>query len=106
MGILEVISEVGVVVVIGVVVWLIRLEGVVKRNKEELERLSGIEQQTANQEVAIGKRDEEMRAMKRSFDDLRSRVEKMENQQMGMVTQLASIDAKLSLLIGAKKGDV
>ena len=49
----EIISGIGLVTIIGAVVWLIRLEGAVKRNAEELKRLSGIEQQTAQQEVRI-----------------------------------------------------
>lgn len=103
MGILDVIKEVGIVTVIGVVVWLIRLEAVVKRNKEEIARLSGIEKQTADQEVKISQRDEEMRAFKRSMDEVKGRLEKLESQQMTTVTQLANINAKLDILLDMKK---
>ena len=99
---LELIAEFGWAAVVGVIVWLIRLEGTVKRNKEEIAGLKGIEEQTADQEVRIGKRDEEMRALKHSFEEFKGRLEKLESQQMNMVTQLASIDAKLSLLLATK----
>lgn len=100
----EFIGEIGIVTVIGVVVWLIRLEGVVKRNKEELQRLSGIEQQTAEQEVIINKRDAEMSSLKHSMDEVKGRIEKLESQQMTTVTQLANINAKLDILLELKKG--
>lgn len=106
MALLDVINEVGFAAVIGVVVWLIRLEGVVKRNREELQRLSGIEQQTADQEVRIGQRDEEVRSLKRSVDEIKGRMEKLENQQLGMVEKLAKIDSKLDMLLKMKRGEV
>lgn len=102
---LQLIQEVGIVAIIGVVVWLIRLEGVVKRNKEELQRLSGIEKQTADQEVEIRKRNTEMLAMKSSLDEVKGRMEKLENQQISTVEKLARIDTKLDILLGGKKGD-
>lgn len=105
MGILDIISEVGIVAVIGVVVWLIRLEGVVKRNKEELQRLSGIEKQTADQEVKISKWGEEMSALKKSVDEVKGRMEKMESQQLSTVEQLARMDTKLDILLGGRKGE-
>lgn len=105
MGILGIINEVGLVTVLGVVVWLIRLEGVVKRNKEELLRLSSIERQTADQEVRISKRDEEMRSLKHSVDEVKGRMEKLENQQTNTVERLASMDTKLDLLLKLKKGE-
>lgn len=106
MGILDVINEVGIVAVIGVIVWLIRLEGVVKRNKEEIGRLSGIEQQTADQEVRISERDAEMRALKHSMDEVKGRMEKLENQQVSTVEKLARMDTKLDLLLGVKRGEI
>ena len=105
MGILDVINEVGIVAVIGVIVWLIRLEGVVKRNKEEIGRLSGIEQQTADQEVRISERDAEMRALKHSMDEVKGRMEKLESQQVNTVERLARMDTKLDLLLGVRKGE-
>lgn len=101
---LQFIQEVGIAAVIGVVVWLIRLEAVVKRNKEEIARLSGIEKQTVDQEVKISKRDEEMRAFKISLDEVKGRLEKLENQQLTTVTQLSNINAKLDLLLKLKNG--
>lgn len=105
MGVLDVINEVGIVAVIGVIVWLIRLEGVVKRNKEEIGRLSGIEQQTADQEVRISERDAEMRALKHSMDEVKGRMEKLESQQVNTVERLARMDTKLDLLLGVRKGE-
>lgn len=99
----EIIREVGVVAIIGVVVWLIRLEGVVKRNKEEIGRLSAIEKQTADQEVRISQRDEEMRALKHSVDEVKGRITKLESQQTDTLTQLASINTKLDMILSLNK---
>ena len=100
--ILQIINEVGIVAVIGVVVWLIRLEGVVKQNTTELKRLARIEQQTEEQEVRIRQRDEEMKALKRSLDEVKDRMEKLETKQLNMVEKLASMDSKLDILIAQK----
>lgn len=99
MDILEIVNNIGLVSIIGAVVWLIRLEGKVKRNCDELERLAGIEQQTADQEVRISKRDEEMKSLKRSLDEVKERMEKLENKQMDTVAQLSKMDAKLDILL-------
>ena len=100
--ILQIINEVGIVAVIGVVVWLIRLEGVVKQNSKELKRLAQIERQTEEQEVRIRQRDEEMKALKRSLDEVKDRMEKLETKQLNMVEKLASMDSKLDILIAQK----
>lgn len=97
--ILDIIQDVGVVALLGAVVWLIRLEGMVKRNTEELKRLSGIEQQTAAQEISIKQRDEEMKALKHSLDEVKGRMEKLETKQMDTVEQLAKMDTKLDILL-------
>ena len=99
--ILQIINEVGIVV-IGVVVWLIRLEGVVKQNSKELKRFAQIERQTEEQEVRIRQRDEEMKALKRSLDEVKDRMEKLETKQLNMVEKLASMDSKLDILIAQK----
>ena len=70
--ILQIINEVGIVAVIGVVVWLIR------------------------------QRDEEMKALKRSLDEVKDRMEKLETKQLNMVEKLASMDSKLDILIAQK----
>ena len=98
----EIISGIGLVTIIGAVVWLIRLEGAVKRNAEELKRLSGIEQQTAQQEVRISQRDEEMKALKHSLDEVKERREKLESQQLSTAEHLARMDAKLDMLLTIK----
>ncbi len=100
--ILQIINEVGIVAVIGVVVWLIRLEGVVKQNSKELKRFAQIERQTEEQEVRIRQRDEEMKALKRSLDEVKDRMEKLETKQLNMVEKLASMDSKLDILIAQK----
>ena len=97
--VLELINGIGLVSVIGGVVWLIRLEGKVKHNSEELTRLAGIEKQTAEQEVRISKRDEEMKSLKRSLDEVKDRMEKLENRQMGTAEQLSRMDTKLDILV-------
>lgn len=81
------------------VVWLIRLEGKVKRNSEELSRLAEIEKQTAAQEVRISKRDEEMKSLKHSLDEVKDRMEKLENKQMATTEQLTRMETKLDILI-------
>ena len=93
---------IGIVAVIGVVVWLIRLEGVVKQNSKELKRFAQIERQTEEQEVRIRQRDEEMKALKRSLDEVKDRMEKLETKQLNMVEKLASMDSKLDILIAQK----
>ena len=100
--ILQIINEVGIVAVIGVVVWLIRLEGVVKQHSKELKRFAQIERQTEEQEVRIRQRDEEMKALKRSLDEVKDRMEKLETKQLNMVEKLASMDSKLDILIAQK----
>lgn len=100
--ILQIINEVGIVAVIGVVVWLIRLEGVVKQNSKELKRFAQIERQTEEQEVRIRQRDEEMKALKRSLGEVKDRMEKLETKQLNMVEKLASMDSKLDILIAQK----
>ena len=102
MGIGEIISDIGLVSLIGAVVWLIRLEGKVKRNSEELGRLAGIEKQTADQEVRISKRDEEMKSLKHSLDEVKERMEKLESKQMASAEQLTRIDTKLDILLGER----
>lgn len=98
----EIINGVGLVAIIGAVVWLIRLEGAVKHNAEELKRLSRIEQQTEEQEVRISQRDEEMKALKRSLDEVKDRMEKLENQQLNTAERLSRMDAKLDMLLTMK----
>lgn len=100
--ILQIINEVGIVAVIGVVVWLIRLEGVVKQNTTELKRLARIEQQTEEQEVRIRQRDEEMKALKHSLDEVKDRMKELETKQLNMVEKLSSMDSKLDILLAQK----
>lgn len=100
--ILQIINEVGIVAVIGVVVWLIRLEGVVKQNSKELKRLAQIERQTEEQEVRIRQRDEEMKALKHSLDEVKDRMKELETKQLNMVEKLASMDSKLDILLAQK----
>ena len=54
----------------------------VKQNAREIARLGHIEEQTNAQEVRIKQRDEEMRAIKFSLDELKERVTKVENNQV------------------------
>ena len=103
MEILELVNSIGLVSIIGGVVWLIRLEGKVKRNSEELSRLAEIEKQTAAQEVRISKRDEEMKSLKHSLDEVKDRMEKLENKQMATTEQLTRMETKLDILIGERK---
>ena len=56
----EILGGVGVVGLISALVWLIRLEGMVKQNAREIARLGHIEEQTNAQEVRIKQRDEEI----------------------------------------------
>ena len=100
--ILQIINEVGIVAVIGVVVWLIRLEGVVKQNSKELKRLAQIERQTEEQEVRIRQRDEEMKALKHSLDEVKDRMKELETKQLNMVEKLSSMDSKLDILLAQK----
>ena len=100
--ILQIINEVGIVAVIGVVVWLIWLEGVVKQNTTELKRLARIEQQTEEQEVRIRQRDEEMKALKHSLDEVKDRMKELETKQLNMVEKLSSMDSKLDILLAQK----
>ena len=95
----QIVDNIGLVSVVGAVVWLIRLEGKVKRNCEKLERLSGLEEQTNEQEVCISQRDEEMKALKHSLDEVKDRMEKLENKQMETGERLSSMDAKLDMLL-------
>lgn len=99
MEILKLVNSIGLVSIIGGVVWLIRLEGKVKRNSEELSRLAEIEKQTAAQEVRISKRDEEMKSLKHSLDEVKDRMEKLENKQMATTEQLTRMETKLDILI-------
>ena len=99
MEILGLVNSIGLVTIIGGVVWLIRLEGKVKRNSEELSRLAEIEKQTAAQEVRISKRDEEMKSLKHSLDEVKDRMEKLENKQMATTEQLTRMETKLDILI-------
>lgn len=99
MEILELVNSIGLVSIIGGVVWLIRLEGKVKHNSEELSRLAEIEKQTAAQEVRISKRDEEMKSLKHSLDEVKDRMEKLENKQMATTEQLTRMETKLDILI-------
>ena len=70
-----------------------------KRNSEELSRLAEIEKQTAAQEVRISKRDEEMKSLKHSLDEVKDRMEKLENKQMATTEQLTRMETKLDILI-------
>ena len=79
-----------------------RLEGKVERNSEELSRLAEIEKQTAAQEVRISKRDEEMKSLKHSLDEVKDRMEKLENKQMATTEQLTRMETKLDILIGER----
>lgn len=103
MEIWQIIGDVGVVGLLGALVWLIRLEGVVKQNTKEIKRLGLIEQQTHDQEIRIKQRDEEMRSIKYSLDELKSRVAKVENNQVSTGEALVRIETKLDLML--KKQD-
>ena len=73
-----------------------------KHNSEELSRLAEIEKQTAAQEVRISKRDEEMKSLKHSLDEVKDRMEKLENKQMATTEQLTRMETKLDILIGER----
>jgi septal ring factor EnvC (AmiA/AmiB activator) len=95
----QVISDIGIIGLIGALIWLIRLEGVVKRNTEEIKRLGRIEEQTQEQEVRIKQRDEEMRAIKFSLDELKERVSKVETNQVNTGETLVRIETKLDIMM-------
>lgn len=104
-AVLQVISEISVVVLLGALIWIIRLEGAVKANKKEIERLGQIEEQTHEQEIRISQRDEEMRAIKFSLDELKTRVSKVESNQVSTGETLVRIETKLDLLMKSKSMD-
>lgn len=95
----EIISGVGIVGLIGALVWLIRLEGVVKQNTKEIAQLEPIKQQTNAQEIRISQRDEEMRAIKFSLDELKERVTKVENNIVSTGETLVRIETKLDIIL-------
>lgn len=95
----EILGGVGVVGLISALVWLIRLEGMVKQNAREIARLGHIEEQTNAQEVRIKQRDEEMRALKFSLDELKERVTKVENNQISTNEALVRIETKLDIIL-------
>lgn len=95
----EILGGVGVVGLISALVWLIRLEGMVKQNAREIARLGHIEEQTNAQEVRIKQRDEEMRAIKFSLDELKERVTKVETHQVSTGETLVRIETKLDIIL-------
>ena len=95
----EILGGVGVVGLISALVWLMRLEGMVKQNAKEISRLGHIEEQTNAQEVRIKQRDEEMRALKFSLDELKERVTKVENNQISTNEALVRIETKLDIIL-------
>ena len=95
----EILGGVGVAGLISALVWLIRLEGIVKQNVKEIARLGHIEEQTNAQEVRIKQRDEEMRAIKFSLDELKERVTKVENNQVSTGEALVRIETKLDIIL-------
>lgn len=95
----EVIGGIGVVGLISALIWLIRLEGIVKQNAKEIERLGHIEEQTNAQEIRIKQRDEEMRAIKFSLDELKERVTKVETNQVSTGETLVRIETKLDIIL-------
>lgn len=95
----EILGGVGVAGLISALVWLIRLEGIVKQNVKEIARLGHIEEQTNAQEVRIKQRDEEMRAIKFSLDKLRERITKVENNQVSTGEALVRIETKLDIIL-------
>ncbi len=95
----EILCGVGVAGLISALVWLIRLEGIVKQNVKEIARLGHIEEQTNAQEVRIKQRDEEMRAIKFSLDELRERITKVENNQVSTGEALVRIETKLDIIL-------
>lgn len=99
MDALQVIGDIGVVGLLGALIWLIRLEGAVKSNIKEIKRLGHIEEQTQDQEIRIKQRDEEMRAIKYSLDELKARVAKVENNQVSTGETLVRIETKLDIML-------
>lgn len=95
----EILSGVGIVGLIGALVWLIRLEGAVKQNTKEIAQLEPIKQQTNAQEIRISQRDEEMRAIKFSLDELKERVTKVENNIVSTGETLVRIETKLDIIL-------
>ena len=95
----EILGGVGVAGLISALVWLIRLEGIVKQNVKKTARLGHIEEQTNAQEVRIKQRDEEMRAIKFSLDELRERITKVENNQVSTGEALVRIETKLDIIL-------
>lgn len=95
----EILGGVGVAGLISALVWLIRLESIVKQNVKEIARLGHIEEQTNAQEVRIKQRDEEMRAIKFSLDELRERITKVENNQVSTGEALVRIETKLDIIL-------
>ena len=95
----EILGGVGVAGLISALVWLIRLEGIVKQNVKEIARLGHIEEQTNAQEVRIKQRDEEMRAIKFSLDELRERITKVENNHVSTGEALVRIETKLDIIL-------
>ncbi len=95
----EIINGVGAIGLISALIWLIRLEGIVKQNAREIERLGHIEAQTNAQEIRIKQRDEEMRAIKFSLDELKERVSKVETSQATTSETLARIETKLDIVL-------
>lgn len=100
MDVWQIIGDIGVVGLLGALVWLIRLEGTVKQNTREIARLGHIEEQTNAQEVRIKQRDEAMRAIKFSLDELKERVTKVETHQVSTGESLVRIETKLDIILG------
>ncbi len=99
----DILGGVGIMGLISALVWLIRLEGMVKQNTKELVRLGHIEEQTNAQEVRIKQRDEEMRAIKFSLDELKERVTKVENNQVSTGEALVRIETKLDIILDKRR---
>lgn len=99
MEVLQIIGDIGIVGMLGALIWLIRLEGVVKRNSEEIKRLGHIESQTQDQEIRIKQRDEEMRSIKYSLDEVKERVTKVESNQVSTGETLVRIETKLDIML-------
>ncbi|MCX4355339.1 MAG: hypothetical protein OSJ43_03830 [Oscillospiraceae bacterium] len=99
----NIVGGVGIMGLISALIWLIRLEGVVKQNTRDLARLGHIEEQTNEQEIRIKQRDEEMRALKFSLDELKDRVTKVENNQISTNESLVRIETKLDIILDKRK---
>ena len=99
----NIVGGVGIMGLISALIWLIRLEGVVKQNTRDLARLGHIEEQTNEQEIRIKQRDEEMRALKFSLDELKDRVTKVENNQISTNESLVRIVTKLDIILEHRK---